>query len=58
MKCLRETDGSVGLVGSLLFCFISKQILAYAVQVAQKHKTVTLTLLPKSGIIVTGFMPF
>lgn len=58
MKCLRETDGSVGLVGSLLLCFISKQVLASAVRVAQKHRTVILTLLPKSGIIVTGFMPF
>lgn len=58
MRCLRETDGSVGLVGSLLLCFILKQVLANAVRVAQKHRTVLLTLLPKIGIIVTGFMPF
>lgn len=58
MRGLRETNGFGGLVASLLLCFILKQGLANAVRVAQKHRTVTLTLLPKSGIIVTGFMPF
>ena len=58
MRCLRETDGSVGLVGSLLLCFILKQVLASCGSGCPETQDSPLDSASKIGIIVTGFMPF